>query len=201
MRRLLFLLPLCLTGCANVRAHLPLFFPSPPAPVVTSPRPVKPTFYRTRDGLKITPVETPLDENSRILGIEKWRFTVSVPPLTNMLVKRIEFRYPGRAPVVLSDSSASVEANAQDIPVLVAIQAANDFRSDDLLLVVDSAGSTGRSRFDFSEIRPAISLEKLRSHSRLQEFQKDGSWLLREYGNRTPYPNNPKIVMILRVEK
>jgi hypothetical protein len=202
MRQLLILLPLSLTGCASVKSRLPSIFKPTPVPTAV-PTPKVPPVYRTPDGLKITPMESPYDENAQILSIRKWHFKVTMPPLATGLKKRLEWIQPGKAPqqFVLSEGSLG---NERSFDLVVAIQPIEDSisRGDKLRVFVGNkwSGTTEVVDNPMEQYRREVP-DNGYSTGYHQDFQKDGSCVLLEMGGQSPHPRNPKLILRLKAVK
>ena len=146
----------------------------------------------------ISPREEKADENSRILGIKKWRFRINAPARAVIRV-RLELHRPGQAPVFLfSSQSVLMESGGSDL--LVAVQPidgdlvdASKLRTRILL-----GGTTGGS----------IENNVLRGKSLPGSFMwgtptraPDGSWTLLEFGSDFPRPKNARLRLWISPQK
>lgn len=196
-RRVWLLFQLALTGCAEIKAKLPMIFP--PSPVVRR-APAPPPVYHTADGLKITPLDVPLDENARILGIQKWRFSITPPPLATYLQYRLYWEESGHPPKRLMDTAHYLD-NTQKRDVVAAMQPNQDYLSDSpkLRLYFGDASSSGTSLVENPMRRAGGGSVPGVDYS--QRFRKDGSCVLLEVGNRFPSLQNPRLVLRMKALK
>lgn len=197
MRPLFVLLPLILTGCAGTK-------PKPPG-VAAQPTPTRaitgPT-YRTPDGLQMSIIDRRADENDSILGIIKWRFRVTMPPGTKALQHRLELKVPGSPSRPISYGESTIINQKQSFDLLLALYPLGDSISTAPRLRVylgqETEAMTGVIENPVLQIKdPLLSS----GSSSRQDFLKDGSWVVYEFGHSTPNPRNPKIIFRLKAIK